>query len=275
MRREKFRLIRLAILLTAVINFVACSRPSRSDTSAAQNAQEDVSPEVGFFAPDFELEVVGGGLVRLSEFRGNPVVVNFWASWCGPCRSEMPDIQAVYDVYHQQGLVILGINQEESEARVAEFAEELGLTFPLLLDVEGRVSEVYEVYALPTTFFISGDGIIRELHLGSMSRADFEGSIRAIMSVGVGQGCPGAPPQRVGVGQRARVCTGPDRLIVRDGPGRGNSEITRLVSGEQLTITYGPSCADGYSWWKVQTDDGVEGWVAEGDMHNYYLCPVQ
>jgi hypothetical protein len=89
--------------------------------------------------------------------------------------------------------------------------------------------------------------------------------------------CPGAPSQRVSVGERGRVCTKEDRLIVRQTPGSNGSEITRLVPGTYFTIVGGPQCSDHWSWWKIETVDGIVGWVAEGgdNIDPYFICPIR
>jgi len=117
-------------------------------------------------APDFSLPALDGGAQNLRDYRGQVVVLNFWASWCGPCRAEMPDLQAVYSELRGRGFVVLGLNQSEPRDRVEGFAREFGLTFPILLDESRSVARQYGVRALPTTFMIDGGGVIRELIVG-------------------------------------------------------------------------------------------------------------
>ncbi len=125
-------------------------------------------PRQGFQAPDFSLSNTQGEIVRLSSLRGRPVIVNLWASWCTPCKAEMPAIQRVYDQYAEQGLVILGVNasNQDNIQTATQFVEENGLTFPILWDMDGQVSQQYLLSALPTTFFIDGKGIIQEVIVG-------------------------------------------------------------------------------------------------------------
>ena len=126
------------------------------------------SPRVGFAAPDFSLDLLGGGRVTLSELRGKVVILNLWASWCPPCRAEMPALQRIYESNRLRGLEVLAVNTtfQDSEAGAAEFAREFGLSFPVLLDRSGEVSRTYLLRALPTTFFIDRGGVIREVVLG-------------------------------------------------------------------------------------------------------------
>jgi peroxiredoxin len=126
------------------------------------------TPKEGFLAPDFELENQNGEMKRLSEFQGSPVLVNFWASWCAPCRAEMPDIQNLHEKYSDDGLVILAVNStsQDSVSKATQFVDSLHLTFPILFDTSGSVSETYQVRALPTTFFIDRYGVINEIVVG-------------------------------------------------------------------------------------------------------------
>ncbi|NMB88052.1 MAG: TlpA family protein disulfide reductase [Chloroflexi bacterium] len=125
-------------------------------------------PQKGFAAPDFELFSASGAAYRLSDLRGKVVVLNLWASWCPPCKSEMPALQSVYARYQTDDVVFLAINatwQDDRSAATA-FSVTNGLTFPVLFDVDGSVSRLYQMQALPTTFWIDRDGIIRNVVVG-------------------------------------------------------------------------------------------------------------
>lgn len=124
------------------------------------------APRRGFLAPDFSLVNLDGEKVRLEDFHGQPVIVNFWASWCPPCRAEMPTFQKIYTEYKAQGLVILGVNSLESRSTAVDFAQSHALTFPILLDEDGTVSNRYRADSLPTTLFIRKNGIISEVMYG-------------------------------------------------------------------------------------------------------------
>lgn len=131
-------------------------------------------PRQGFAAPEFSLETTEGNIVALSDLRGRPVLINIWTSWCPPCRAEMPALQRTYQTYHDQGFEILAINaaNQDDLQDALTFAEEMGLTFPLLLDESGDVSNLYQLRSLPTSFFIDRQGIIREVVVGGpMSEA--------------------------------------------------------------------------------------------------------
>ena len=117
-------------------------------------------------APDFTLRRLDGPNLRLQEQRGQVVLVNFWATWCGPCRQEMPHLNRLYEKYRPSGFVLLGVNIDENERAAAELATRLGLKFPVLLDTDKRVSRLYDLHAMPATVLIDRDGRARFLHRG-------------------------------------------------------------------------------------------------------------
>lgn len=126
------------------------------------------APREGFLAPDFELQDMQGKLVRLSDLRGQPVLINMWASWCPPCQAEMPAMQKVYDLYASQGFVILAVNTTfQDEAKTARtWVTDRQLTFPILFDLNGSVSRMYQVRSMPTSFFVDKAGIIQRVVIG-------------------------------------------------------------------------------------------------------------
>lgn len=139
-------------------------------------------PQVGKPAPDFQLPNLGGQLVSLSDFQGKPVLINFWASWCGPCVYEMPYIQEVFEEWSGQGLVVLAINIGESSSKVKEFMESHALSFPVLLDMEGKVADQYNIGGIPTTFSVDKDGIIQAMRVGAFpNKAAIEKSLNKII----------------------------------------------------------------------------------------------
>lgn len=141
---------------------------SRMPASAQNSSEQSASPRVGFLAPDFTLELLDGGEMTLSDFRGQVVLVNLWASWCLPCRTEMPAIETVYQEYRDRGFVVLGVNttNQDSEQDARAFLQEVGVTFPILLDRNGEVSREYQLRGLPTSFFIDRNGVIRAVIVG-------------------------------------------------------------------------------------------------------------
>jgi cytochrome c biogenesis protein CcmG, thiol:disulfide interchange protein DsbE len=116
---------------------------------------------LGSPAPDFTLQNIDGTSVRLSDFKGKPILINFWATWCVPCREEMPLLQATYEQYREQGLVILAIDLEEDASLVRRWVEQGGYTFTFLLDSDGELLKRYNVTAAPTSYFLMLRSAIR------------------------------------------------------------------------------------------------------------------
>ncbi len=142
------------------------------------------SPREGFAAPDFTLETLEGEQVTLSELRGKAVVVNLWASWCPPCRAEMPALQAAYEADRDQGLEILAVDMtyQDSEQDALSFARDFGLTFTIPLDRDGSVARQYLLRALPSTFFVGPDGVISKVVIGGpMSEATIRSTVRELL----------------------------------------------------------------------------------------------
>lgn len=141
------------------------------------------SPQVGAVAPDFATTNLEGEIVSLADFRGRPVIINFWATWCAPCRIEMPELQTVYQEYQDEELVILAINREEDAERISDFFyDEMELTFTPLLDEDALVANLFNVFNMPTTYFVDAEGIITAVHRGAMSRAQIEGYLENTIS---------------------------------------------------------------------------------------------
>jgi peroxiredoxin len=117
-------------------------------------------------APDFTLRSMNGPNLRLQEQRGRVVMVNFWATWCGPCRQEMPHLNRLYGKYRDAGFTLLGVNIDEDQGKATHLAARLGLQFPVLLDTDKKVSRMYDLSTMPSTLLIDRDGRVRYVHLG-------------------------------------------------------------------------------------------------------------
>lgn len=135
--------------------------------AVAGSALAAVSP--GATAPDFTLRSAAGPNLRLQEQRGQVVLINFWATWCGPCRQEMPQLNKLYDKYRSAGFVLLGINIDDDTRRATDVAAKLGLKFPVLLDTDKAVSRLYDLGTMPTTVLIDRDGRVRHIHPGYLA----------------------------------------------------------------------------------------------------------
>lgn len=149
----------------------ACAAPlSQNNSSDATNG---ASAETPFYAWDFTLESLSGETYTLSELRGQWVLINFWATWCVPCRDEMPELELIADVYAED-LIVLGINQRESAERAGDFVAELGVSFPILMNPPDQVLLDYQVTGLPLTFLVDPNGELVMRHAGPITLEEFD-----------------------------------------------------------------------------------------------------
>ncbi|MES9993504.1 MAG: TlpA disulfide reductase family protein [Candidatus Thiodiazotropha sp.] len=157
------------LILAAVCVVLACG-----DALAAKTTP---------MAPDFTLKSSEGVNLKLSELRGQVVMVNFWASWCGPCRQEMPLLQQLFERYQSLGFTLLGVNVDEDRAAADKMLKDLPVSFPILYDDTSRVSKEYQVKAMPSTFMVDRDGRIRYLHKGYKPgyEEDYQQQIRELL----------------------------------------------------------------------------------------------
>ncbi len=140
-----------------------------------------VAAREGDIAPDFELPTLDGGRFRLSDYRGHPVLLNFWASWCGPCRDEMPSLVALGQQHRDTGLVVVGVNIEEGRGPAQDFADELHIDFELPMDFQGDVTDTYLRIGPPNTYFINAVGVIESMLLGGAPFASFSAELDALL----------------------------------------------------------------------------------------------
>lgn len=139
--------------------------------------------EQGRAAPNFKLATVDGGAQALQDFRGKYVLVNFWASWCGPCRGETPELQAFYSQEKGKPFIVVGVNQQETPSDAAAFVKDFGVTYPMLLDRSGDVSQAYRVgHGLPESFLIDPNGVIQKTYLGALQPTDLEQIVAEYLS---------------------------------------------------------------------------------------------
>ncbi len=147
----------MRVLVAVIVVLSACTPAALVPPTA-----EPAPTEEPFYAPDFTLESLTGEMVRLSEQRGTPVVVNFWATWCPPCVEEMPALQALAD----SGVKVFGINMREDAEAVRDFVTDLGITYPILLDPDDATVLAYSVLGLPQTVVIDANGVIVDRRFG-------------------------------------------------------------------------------------------------------------
>ena len=142
------------------------------------------SSDVGRAAPDFLLERAEGGELRLSDLRGSPVLVNFWATWCGPCREEMPEIVRASAAYEDDGLVVVAVNLQENAGIVREFAEEFGMDFPVVIDRNGQVASAWRIggpiEGIPSSYFVDAEGVVRHRYFGPMGEDELAEGLAAV-----------------------------------------------------------------------------------------------
>jgi len=138
---------------------------------------------LGSPAPDFSLKTLAGGTASLSDYTGRPVFINFWASWCTPCRGEMSDIIAAYDAHKDQHLQVLAINLTDQERMkdVRKFVEALQLPFPVLLDEKGKVRKRYALHGVPTSLFIDAQGLVRLVNPGPITSETIQRGLAEIL----------------------------------------------------------------------------------------------
>ena len=160
----------------------ANATPYFTTLAAPAHVSSAPAPVAGAPAPDFSLKSLDGQTVSLSQFKGHPVLINFWASWCPPCRLEMPDLVRAYEAHRAEGFVLLGINvtTQDSLPDVKAFVKEFSMTFPVLLDEDATVETLYRLRGLPLSVFVDRQGVISRLNIGAMSAGqigDYTGEI--------------------------------------------------------------------------------------------------
>ena len=175
MKLQKNHLISIAIIaiVIASIAVIELRKPRQSPIS---NSDKNVGISIGKTAPDFELKDLSEKSVKLSDFRGKNVVLNFWASWCPPCREEMPEFQRIHNE-NQGNLVVVGVNLQESKENAESFVKKLSITFPILLDPNAQVKDLYNVFTQPVTYFIDKDGKIVDKKFGPLTSEEINEKI--------------------------------------------------------------------------------------------------
>jgi len=179
-RKKRWEILMMVSLAAGVLWTVV----SRVPSAVGAPLSSSPSPREGFLAPDFTLDTLQGEKVTLSDLRGKSVLINLWATWCPPCRAEMPALENAYKQYKDSEVIILGLNvtNQDSEKDIPPFVNEFGLTFPILLDRDGSVSALYQLKGLPTTFFVNRAGIIRTVAVGGpMSETFIRSKLEALL----------------------------------------------------------------------------------------------
>lgn len=166
-----FLLVFLATLDQLILQKETADKTNQNKPSETEKLL-DYGPNVGDLAPNFTLKTLDGQELSLQNFFGKKILLNFWASWCGPCLQEIPHIQDVYEKSKETDIVVLTVNLtfgKETEEVVRNFVKERELTFPVLLDQSGKVMKEYEVISIPTSYFINTNGVIQHKYIGPMN----------------------------------------------------------------------------------------------------------
>ena len=199
---------------------LAAAAPAPTPQVPASTPTPQPSQPAGFSvdqqALDFALNDLGGKSIKLSDLHGHPVVINFWATWCPPCRQEVPALQAAYQRYQASGVVLLGLDLREDASTVQKFVAPYGVTYPLLLDQSGAIASQYQVAGIPTTIVVDSDGVIRARHVGPMTEDQFAQYIDPLIA---SQPSTPTPPTATPVAR-----TAPDFSLARD-----NGQTIRLA----------------------------------------------
>jgi thiol-disulfide isomerase/thioredoxin len=152
---------------------------------ALNTTGKSVSSDIGRTPPDFVLQTPDGDSMRFSDLRGKPVLVNFWASWCTPCRQEMPEIVRASAKHADSGLVVVAVDLQENADAVREFAGDFGMTFPIVIDRNGQVADAWRiggpVEGIPASYFVDADGVVRARSYGPMTEKTIEENLALIL----------------------------------------------------------------------------------------------
>ena len=185
--RRRWNLLFAGVLLFGSL-FIAATRVRPPGVATAPAAPDTVAttpaPQADHPAPDFTLPSLDGTQIALSKLKGQVALINVWATWCPPCRAEMPTIETVYEQYRDQGFTVLAVDLQEDPRSVAAFMRQYKLTFPALLDLDGEVSRTYQAFSLPSSFFVDKQGVIRAVYRGPMPRSVIAGTVEQLLQEG-------------------------------------------------------------------------------------------
>ncbi|MBI2647049.1 DUF3179 domain-containing protein [Candidatus Woesearchaeota archaeon] len=164
LQKNYIALIAIAAVIIVSITIIEVNKLNRLST---KSNDKDVGISIGKTAPDFELETLDEKKAKLSDYRGKRVILNFWASWCTPCREEMPEFQKIYE--NNPDIVVLGVNLQENKEAIESFTNKLGIKFPILLDPNAQVKNMYNIFTQPVTYFIDKEGKITDKKFGALT----------------------------------------------------------------------------------------------------------
>ena len=174
-------IVLVAIVSISVIIQGCIGSTEKITTDAEPDKSVADTNKIGYPAPDFTLIDLDGNTVQLSELKGKVVFINFWASWCPPCRAEMPEIGAIYQKYKTKGVVVLGVDLLEPEDWVRQYVQKGGFNWTFVVDTTGEVAAAYNIIRIPTSFFIDTEGVIRSKGVGDMTMRTMEAHLKEAM----------------------------------------------------------------------------------------------
>lgn len=266
---------RAAIALVLLAAIVAALRlPLFAQQNKSVSSVDDLLRSIGLSklsmsgAPDFNLLDPNGTLVGLSSYRGKLVLLNFWATWCGPCREEMPSMENLSRSFGAGRLAILGINQRENAAVVTRYMKTNGLNFTTPLDTTGRVAGYYRVYGIPVSYLIDANGRLIGVKSGPMDWATpaVIGVFRKLIGEGSSGGALGQSSNLEPTTAFPKMLRGRrDGIAVRSRQETDSEIIGKLSRGEELA-PLGKVFGAGEFWYMVKTASGALGWVRGGDV---------
>jgi thiol-disulfide isomerase/thioredoxin len=263
--RNNFVIAIAVVFLTGVLVAPAAAQQTKS--------RQDLLKSIGLSkpafaqAPDFSLRDANGGYSSLANYRGAFVLLNFWATWCGPCREEMPSMEALSRSFGGQSLVVVAVNQRESAAQVSRFMKTRALNFPAPLDTDGRVAASYRAYGIPVTYLIDGSGQAVGMKSGPLDWA-------SPAVVGVFRQLVGDGAQAVSAGSTALEPRTPlpsslraksEGALVRGQQDAQAGPLAKLAPGEEI-MALGKVSDAAESWYMVKTKSGVVGWVRGSEV---------
>lgn len=224
-------------------------------------------------APDFNLLDPNGTLVGLSNYRGKLVLLNFWATWCGPCREEMPSLENLNRSFDDQGLAILAVNQRENAALVTRFMKTNGLNFTTPLDTTGRVAGYYRVYGIPVSYLIDANGQLIGMRSGPLDWATpaVIGVFRKLIGEGNSGGAVGRSIDVEPTTPFPKMLGGrSDGIAVRSRQDTDSEIIDKLSRGGEF-VPLGKMSGAAEFWYMVNAKNGAVGWVRGGEVEEIKL----
>lgn len=180
-RLRTLLVLAVAAILVGAVAWVV-DRPTDDGVTLLPGAAPAAAPpRTGDVPPDFQATGVTGSSVSLAALKGQPTWLTFGASWCADCRAEATDLEATYAEHKAQGLAVLGVFIQEDAAAVLDYAKRVGFTFPMVADPSGKIADLYRTYGIPLHLFIGRDGVIRDVRIGRLSRADMEQLVQQLV----------------------------------------------------------------------------------------------